>query len=201
MVIKRESPDVRPGTGPFVFPRLDTPPSGGVDRRDLARAGLLPIRRAAPETITRRGILVAQPGKPIRDIVTPAVIPRVRSRPATLPVAGLLPRALGVPRTTEVQMPHFFEGLGDIALEFARREFGPEPAGPSFAQPQPARGTVLEFPVQPGLQQQFVQPKKRRRRRRLLTATDKCDITYMQSTLSASQFKVWLANPSCFTKG
>ncbi len=102
-----------------------------------------------------------------------------------------------VASTPEEPVAHFFEGLADIALSAATQQFAPE-----MVQ-QPA--TVLQFPAAPGTAQTGiyapVRHKKRRRRRRLLTATDKCDITYMQQTLSPSAFKVWLANPSCFTKG
>lgn len=131
-----------------------------------------------------------------RAPMIPAVIPKVRSRPAPTPGAGLLPANKP---TEEPEMATFFESLGDVAVDYARAEFlgtgGTSPAG-----------TVVEFPTtfvpQIGTDNGLVAApkyvKRRRRRRRLLTASDKCDIAAMKAMLNTAEFKIWLACPSMF---
>lgn len=190
--------------------RLSFPGQPPIDRRDIAPPPLQTLATGLPSrgqtlfevlnlVITERQLRrflkerkvqkVLQPGIPIKDIVTPAVIPRVRSRPDPEPGSGL-PPALTPQLFKEANMAVHKE-LIDRFLDL-------------FDTDDNGNGTVVEFPsgdprvAADDLSQFIKKPKRRRRRRRLLTASDKCDIAAMKAMLSSAEFKIWLACPSMF---
>ncbi len=120
---------------------------------------------------------------------------RVRSGPALMGSAGLLPPTTGQDDMS-LHEEGFFSGLSELALTRLQNEFV------STGMANPTNGTVVEFPTtfvpqvatSPGL----LKLKKRRRRRRLLTASDKCDIAATKAMLNTAEFKIWLACPSMF---
>jgi len=130
-----------------------------------------------------------------------AVQAQVRSSPTPdLEGVGLL----SVPQIfKEPTMGAFVENIGDLIVDVARETFLPTPVLPFVA---PAGAPAGPFPniISPAervaLEKAGLIKKTRKRRRRLLTCSDRDDITYMKSTLSGPDFKIWLGNPKSFAR-
>lgn len=206
--------------------RIPDAPGGGdtsslIDRRDA------PARGSATQTVSDFGPLTVVLGglstllsdtdeaefelRSIRRIlerenraviaqqIADAQAAEVRSSPI-LEGVGLLPDTTVI-KTNEVVMGTFFEDLGDVVVEKFKEELlgdtttGFVEDGTVFVE----NGTTATG-TNAALIARLLGKKTRKRRKRLLTCSDRDDITYMKSTLSGPDFKIWLGNPKAFAR-